>query len=80
MEINKFAEIIAVLTILEPESKTCQSVVNLAQAGTATEGDTDISVLVDINNNHKKEIEAELMNVSELNLEKKQKLISKFFE
>ena len=28
MEINKFAEIIAVLTILEPESKTCQSVVS----------------------------------------------------
>ncbi len=60
---------LAILTILEPDSKTCQAVIRLAQAGTATEGETDTSILLEIKNSFKSDIEKELEEVNSKKLE-----------
>ncbi|NEP90917.1 MAG: hypothetical protein F6K18_31180 [Okeania sp. SIO2C2] len=54
--------------------------IRLAQAGTATEGETDTSILLEIKNSLKSDIEKELEEVNSKKLEIKQNLIAKFLE
>ncbi len=79
MTLNELAEFFAILTILEPDSEVCKAAARLAQAGTATEGETDTKVLLDLKNYTDKMV-AELKEVDEKSLERKQGLVTKILD
>ena len=79
MDIEQIADTIALLMILEPETVTCQTIKKLAEAGSATDEATDFSVLKEIKAN-KDKIVAELQEVGQKHLEKREKLIQKFLD
>lgn len=76
MEVKDLAEMFAILTILEPDTKICQLTARLATAGSATEGETDTAVIKEIKA-CLSQLEAELKEVNEKKLEGKQKLLTK---
>ena len=76
MELKNLAEMFAILTILEPNTKICQLAVRLANAGSATEGETDTQVVKEIKNSLV-ELEKELKDIQGKKLEAKQRLLTK---
>ena len=76
MELKNLAEMFAILTILEPNTKICQLTVRLANAGSATEGETDTQVVKEIKNSLV-ELEKELKDIQGKKLEAKQRLLTK---
>ena len=76
MQLQELAEMFAILTILEPDAKICQLTARLAQAGSATEGETDFAVIKEIKNSLS-DLEAELKEVNDKKLESKQKLLTR---
>ena len=79
MKIEEIAETFALLMILEPETKTCQAIIKLAEAGTSTGGDTDISVLKEIKAD-KDEIEKELKEIADSHFGRREELVKKFLD
>lgn len=77
MTIQQLAEFFSLLTILEPDTITCQLAARLATAGTATDEETDISVLKEIRT-HAAQITKELTSVSQTSLDRKKALIAKY--
>lgn len=65
------------LTILEPDAEVCKLVAKLATVGTATAGDTDTKVLVEIKQNLSK-IKEELATLETAELQKKQERITNY--
>jgi len=76
MELKNLAEMFAILTILEPNTKICQLTVRLANAGSATEGETDTQVVKEIKNSLA-ELEKELKDIQGKKFEAKQRLLTK---
>jgi hypothetical protein len=76
MELKDLASFFAILTILEPDSKICQFTAKLAEAGSATEGETDSTVLKEIKS-HLPELQKELEAIKQNKLTLKEKIISK---
>ena len=76
MQLTDLANFLAILTILEPDSKIAQFTARLATAGSATEGETDTSVLREIKQ-HLPELEKELQGINEKKLELKEKIVTK---
>ena len=77
MSPKELAEFLALLTMLEPDSIICKLTIRLAAAGTATEGETDTSVLKDVRANAKA-IAAELATVDGANQDRRAALVNKF--
>ncbi|OPH11019.1 hypothetical protein [Cylindrospermopsis raciborskii] len=76
MQLQDLASFFAILTILEPDSKICQFTAKLATAGSATEGETDTTVLKEIKK-HLPELQKELDAIKDNKLALKEKVITK---
>lgn len=74
---KELAEFFALLTMLEPDTVTCQLTMRLAAAGTATEGETDTAVLKAVRENADK-IAKELAEVNAANQDRRAALVAKF--
>jgi hypothetical protein len=76
MELKDLAEMFAILTILEPDTKICQLTARLATAGSSTAGETDTAVIKEIKS-CLSDLQAELKEVNDKKLEGKQKLLTR---
>lgn len=76
MELTDLANFFAILTILEPDSKICQFTAKLATAGTATEEETDTTVLREMKK-HLPELQKELDTLKANKLELTKKVVAK---
>lgn len=74
---KELAEFFALLTMLEPDTITCQLAARLATAGTATEGETDTAVLKAVRENAE-QITKELAEVNAANQDRRAALVAKF--
>lgn len=77
MSPRELAEFFALLTILEPDTITCQLTARLATAGTATDGETDTQVVAELRK-HAAAIAAELAEVDAAKQDRKAALVAKF--
>ncbi|MBE9251055.1 hypothetical protein IQ226_18360 [Dolichospermum sp. LEGE 00240] len=76
MELKNLAEMFAILTILEPDTKICQLTARLAAAGSATEGETDTAVIKEIKG-CLSDLQKELNDVNNKKLQAKEKLLTR---
>ncbi|MBD2677313.1 MULTISPECIES: hypothetical protein [Nostoc] len=77
MQLSDLANFLAILTIVDSDSKIAEYTVKLAQADTvANTGDTDTTVLKEIKK-HLPELQKELDAVQQNKLELKEKVIKK---
>lgn len=76
MELKDLAEMFAILTILEPDTKICQLTARLATAGSVTAGENDTAVIKEIKS-CLSDLQAELKEVNDKKLEGKQKLLTR---
>jgi hypothetical protein len=77
MQLTELANFLAILTIVDSDSKIAQYTVKLAQADTVVnEGETDTTVLRDIKK-HLPELQKELDAIQKNKLELKEKVITK---
>ncbi|GEM_PF-2811704 len=77
MQLTELANFLAILTIVDSDSKIAQYTVKLAQADTVVnEGETDTTVLRDIKK-HLPELQQELDAIQKNKLELKEKVITK---
>ncbi len=76
MQLTDLANFLAILTIVEPNSKIAQYTVKLATADTASEGETDTTVLREIKK-HLPELQKELDAIQQKKLELKEKVVTK---
>ena len=74
MDLKNLAEMFAILTILEPNSKLCQFTARLATAGSATKSETDTAVNKEIKANIAQN-EAELKTINSKKLSSKEALM-----
>ncbi|MCP6758457.1 MAG: hypothetical protein NHB32_06695 [Fischerella sp. CENA71] len=77
MQLTELANFLAILTIVDSDSKIAQYTVKLAQADTVVnEGETDTTVLREIKK-HLPELQKELNAIQQNKLELKEKVITK---
>ena len=76
MELKELAKVFAILTILEPDSQICQLTARLANAGTASDDDTDTEVIKEIKKSLPK-LEEELHGIKETKLKAMEKILTK---
>jgi hypothetical protein len=77
MQISELANFLAILTIVDSDSKIAEYTIKLAQADTVVnEGETDTTVLMDIKK-HLPELQKELDAIQQKKLALKEKVIAK---
>jgi hypothetical protein len=77
MKPQDLASFFALLTLLEPDTITCKLAARLAAAGTATDGETDSAVLMELRQ-HADQIAKELASVDSASKERRANLVDKF--
>lgn len=77
MQLTELANFLAILTIVDSDSKIAEYTIKLAQADTVVnEGETDTTVLMDIKK-HLPEVQKELDAIQQKKLALKEKVIAK---
>lgn len=79
MSPKELAEFFALLTILEPDTIICKLAARLATASTASEGETDHNIILEMRQ-HSAQIAEELASLSAAKLDRKAALVGKFFD